>query len=358
MEELVARSFWESRRVLVTGHTGFKGAWLTVLLHRLQATVFGYSLPPPTEPSLYEAGSRHLLNDQVLGDVRDLDLLVDAISRFKPEIVFHLAAQPLVRASYEDPLETITTNVLGTANLLEAVRRTPSVRAVIVSTTDKCYENIGCAQGYRETDPLGGRDPYSASKAAAEIITRSYRDSFFAHVHAAHVATVRAGNVLGGGDWAKDRLVPDAVRALESKRPLVLRYPQARRPWQHVLEPLVGSLQLAEALLGKEGSAFAGAWNFGPSEEGHGSVLDVVEILNEVWNGELLILNEAIEQPHEEQVLHLNCEKAQHILNWHSRWNLNRTISETAEWYKRYRSDPSSALATCEEQIDRYLTAV
>ena len=264
--------FWRGKRVFLTGHTGFKGGWLAIWLESLGASVFGYALAPVTTPSLFEITRLDESVDSILADVRDAQKLSDAIRRAEPDIVFHLAAQPLVRASYRDPVETYSTNVMGTVHLLEAVRQTDSVRAVVVVTTDKCYDNREWEWGYRENDPLGGYDPYSSSKAAAELVTAAYRNSYFLASEVAAVASARAGNVIGGGDWSEDRLIPDIVRAVSDGKPVRIRNPDAIRPWQHVAEPLAGYIRLAQHLY-TDGAGFAQAWNFGPEDRDAGSSL-------------------------------------------------------------------------------------
>src|SRR4051812_24320220 len=277
----VQAAFWRGRRVLVTGHTGFKGSWLCLWLHALGAEVTGFAGPPPTEPSLFDAARVHEGLTSLTGDVRDLGRLVDVLRRARPEVVVHLAAQPIVRRSHREPVETFATNVLGTVNLLEAVRTAaPDVRAVVSVTSDKCYRNVGTERGYREDDALGGRDPYSSSKACQELVSAAYRDTYFAGATA--LATARAGNVIGGGDWAQDRLVPDLMRAALAGRPVTVRSPDSVRPWQHVLNPLSGYLRLAERLW-DDGDAFAEAWNFGPEAQDARPVAWMVEHLRRRW---------------------------------------------------------------------------
>jgi CDP-glucose 4,6-dehydratase len=332
--------FWRGKRVLVTGHTGFKGGWLSLWLQSLGAEVSGYALPPPTNPSLFEVASvdRGMVASH-LADIRDLPSLKAALRAGRPEVVFHLAAQPLVRHSYADPVETYATNVMGTVHLLEAIRASAGVRAVVNVTTDKCYENREWVWGYREGDPLGGHDPYSSSKGCAELVTAAYRDSFFnAAEHARHgvaLATARAGNVIGGGDWAMDRLVPDMIRAFSRGEAVVIRSPQAIRPWQHVLEPLWGYLTLAERLW-EHGPAFAESWNFGPNDQDARPVQWIVQRLVEQWgDGAAWQLDER-PQPHEATSLKLDCSKARARLDWRPRWELGLALDRIVAWYRAY----------------------
>jgi CDP-glucose 4,6-dehydratase len=328
---MVTREFWRDRPVFVTGHTGFKGGWLATWLLDLGARVTGYGLTPHTTPSYF---ARCGLADRLtthLADVRDAAALQAALTAAGPRVVFHLAAQPIVRASYRAPLETIAVNVLGTATLLEALRRTPSVEAVVVVTSDKCYEILERLEGYREGDPLGGHDPYSASKAAAELVAAAYRRSFFA-AGGPRVATARAGNVIGGGDWAADRLVPDAMRALEQRAPIRVRNPAAVRPWQHVLEPLGGYLRLAERLAGD--ATFAGAWNFGPAEADAVSVETLVELIVGQWDGARWEPRPEHDAPHEAALLRLDWSKARSRLGWHPGLSLKEAVELTVGWYR------------------------
>ncbi len=327
---------YAGRRVLVTGHTGFKGSWLALWLQTLGAHVAGLALPADTDPAHGE-----LLNlevDEVLTDLRDAAAVRAAVQRFEPEIVFHLAAQPLVRRSYREPLLTFDTNVMGLVNLFEAVRATPSVRAMVNATTDKCYANRNDSAGYRETDALGGHDPYSASKACAEIVSASYRASFLAaddgRGHAVGLATARAGNVIGGGDASEDRLIPDLVRAACADRVTPIRYPMATRPWQHVLEPLSGYLLLGQRLLA-DPAICAEAWNFGPDAAGHLSVQDVVTRFAAHWPRVRCELDTR-PQPHEAALLHLDCGKAREQLGWRPVWDAATMLERTAHWYRAW----------------------
>ncbi|WP_212629663.1 CDP-glucose 4,6-dehydratase [Pseudomonas sp. KB-10] len=332
----VSKAFWTGRRVFLTGHTGFKGSWLALWLRELGAEVFGYALPPTTEPSLWQVARLQEQTPGFLADIRDAQCLAKAVAAFAPEIVLHMAAQPLVRESYRTPAETYATNVMGTLNLLEAVRKCDSVRAIVVVTSDKCYENREWLWPYREQDSVGGHDPYSSSKACAELLCASWRESFLREAGVA-LATARAGNVLGGGDWSADRLVPDILRAWQAGESLTLRYPQAVRPWQHVLEPLHGYLALAQALV-EQGQAVASAWNFGPDAEGLVSVGDLVERLARQWPGEARWYTDAAAQPHEAGLLSLDSSKARTMLGWRPRWALSQALERTLDWHQAWQA--------------------
>ncbi len=343
------------RSVFLTGHTGFKGTWLALWLARLGARVTGYALAPCTTPNMFAlAGVEETLARHVTGDVRDLAALTAAMQAAAPEIVFHLAAQPLVRRSYRDSPETWSTNVMGTVNLLEAVRACPSVKAVVVVTTDKCYQNREWSWGYRENDALGGHDPYSASKAAAELVVQSYRSSFFSGAGGVQLASARAGNVIGGGDWSEDRLIPDAARAAEAQQPLRIRNPGATRPWQHVLESLHGYLLLGAALL-EQGAQHAEAFNFGPDAPDNVSVGALLERLQRHWP-ELHWEVDAADgaAPHEANFLYLDSSKARRQLGWMPNWDLAACLEHTAEWYRAVARDPSCARAISERQLDLF----
>ncbi|WP_261301685.1 CDP-glucose 4,6-dehydratase [Paenibacillus andongensis] len=356
--------FWNGRNVFITGNTGFKGAWLSIWLHRLGSRVTGYALEPDNEWSLFRQSKldRHI--PTVFGDVRDYEKLKRAIGQVEPEIVIHMAAQPIVRESYRDPVGTYSTNVMGTIHLLEAVRevnaRKKSIHAILNVTTDKCYENREWMWGYRENEPLGGYDPYSSSKACSELATSAYRCSFFPPEryaeHGVAVATARSGNVIGGGDWAADRLIPDCVRAIISGQPLKLRYPEAVRPWQHVLDPLYGYMLLAERLV-KEGPEFAEAWNFGPRDDDMRTVEWMAGHFCKTWGGGASYgLPADRPELHENQLLRLDCSKATGRLGWHPRWNAGQTIDKVVEWTKQYmqREDPYDI---CLRQIDQHFIA-
>ena len=350
------KQFWQGKRVFVTGHTGFKGSWLSLWLHRLGAEVTGYALDPPTRPSLFELCGVDRLVRSVIADVRDKDELAGAMRAAAPEIVIHMAAQPLVRESYKNPLETYAVNVMGAAHLLEAVRGCDSVRAVVNVTTDKCYENREWVWGYREDEPMGGYDPYSSSKACSELVTAAYRRSFFNpqqhHRHGVALASARAGNVIGGGDWADDRLVPDCVRSLLSGEKIVIRNPAAVRPWQHVLEPLSGYLCLAQRLH-EEGVGFAEPWNFGPSDDDARPVEWIVRKICAAWGDEAGYEIDGGEHPHEAHYLKLDCSKARDGLGWRPRWDLERAIGMIIDWTKVYRAGGDLREA-CFRQIEQY----
>ena len=349
---------YRGRAVLVTGHTGFKGGWLVSWLKARGAEVSGYALPPETSPSFCEAARVIEGVSSAYGDVRRRSDVAVLFDRAKPEIVFHLAAQPLVRRSYREPFETFEVNVMGTAAVLEACRRTRSVKAVVVITTDKCYENVDEGRAFREDDRLGGRDPYAASKAACELLCSSYRDAFFAPEGRVALATARAGNVIGGGDWSEDRIVPDAVRALAAGRPLVMRHSSSIRAWQHVLEPVSGYLALGARLLSEPGK-FASAWNFGPDDASCVSVGELVERFARAWGKELNV--ERPDQnaaPHEAKVLKIDWTKAARELGWRPAWNLDETLRMTAEWYRGHLESPAETPRLTARQIAAYEEAV
>lgn len=352
-------SFWQGKKVFLTGHTGFKGSWLSIVLNSLGAKAFGYALKPATSPSLFElAEVAKSMQASSFADIRDLNSLVAALKASEAEVVFHLAAQPLVRYSYEHPIETYETNVMGTLNLLEAVRQVSTVKVVVIVTTDKCYDNKEWCWGYRENEPMGGKDPYSSSKGCAELLTASYRDSFFPldqyEKHGVAIATARAGNVIGGGDWSQDRLLPDIVDSIQKQKPLTLRYPQATRPWQHVLESLSGYLLLAEKLFGSP-LGFSGAWNFGPESSDACSVASIVEKLYANFQLPSAWQQAEGEQPHEAHYLHLDISKAKQQLAWRPRWNIDTAIEKIAEWYQGYQSG-QDVLEMTVSQINDYFS--
>ncbi|MFH1553803.1 MAG: CDP-glucose 4,6-dehydratase [Pseudomonadota bacterium] len=327
--------FWRGRRVFLTGHTGFKGGWLSLWLQHLGADVTGFSLPPNTTPSLFEAGDVAKGMTSIFGDIRDRVALDAAMRACAPEIVLHLAAQPLVRRSYADPTETYATNVLGLVNLFESVRAQEGVRAVVNVTSDKCYENREWLWGYRETDPMGGFDPYSSSKGCAELVTSAYQRSFFHESQSGpstFLASARAGNVIGGGDWAEDRLIPDIIRALSARKTLQIRRPGAVRPWQHVLEPLSGYLLLAQRLV-EDGATFAQGWNFGPDVADERPVQWIVDQMTGLWGEPTRWALDDDAGPHEAGLLKLDCSKARAILKWTPRWSLARALEETVAWH-------------------------
>jgi CDP-glucose 4,6-dehydratase len=344
--------FFRGKTVLVTGHTGFKGAWLSEWLLKLGANVVGYALPPDTKPSLYGLLGLEGRMRSVLADVRDAPRLEQVLLESRPELVLHLAAQPLVRRSYREPVATFATNVMGTAHVLEAARKTDSVRAVVIVTSDKCYENVDSPRGYRESDPMGGHDPYSASKGAAEIVTAAYRRSFFSASGQTGIASARAGNVIGGGDWSEDRLVPDLVRGVARGEPVVIRNPASVRPWQHVLEPLSGYLLLARALHENPGK-FAEGFNFGPAE----AELPVGELarrVTEALGRGTLAPPPGGAEPHEATLLLLDSTKAKKVLGWTPRLDIEATVKLTVDWYREHQRDPATARAVTERQLANY----
>jgi CDP-glucose 4,6-dehydratase len=328
--------FWYGRRVFVTGHTGFKGSWLCLWLQRLGADVTGYALAPTTQLSLFETASVARDMRSVIADIRDASRLREAMVLAQPEIVIHMAAQALVRESYSSPVETYSVNVVGTAQVLDTVRACPSVRAVVSVTTDKCYENHEWHWGYREADRLGGYDPYSSSKAGAELVTSAYRSSFFTDCERpVAIASARAGNVIGGGDWSRDRLIPDILAAIEAGHAVRIRYPNAIRPWQHVLEPLSAYLTLVERLCGADGLSYAEAWNFGPADEDARPVRWIVEKMLDSW-GSGSWVHETQQQPHEAAYLKLDCSKARSRLSWMPRWTLGNAVEAIVDWQRAY----------------------
>jgi CDP-glucose 4,6-dehydratase len=343
--------FWRGKRVLLTGHTGFKGSWLSLWLQSLGAELGGLALAPPTEPSLFNVARVADGMSSMIGDIRSLDTVLQTIQAFRPEIVMHMAAQPLVRLSYSEPVETYATNVMGTVHVLEAARRSDSVRCIVNVTTDKCYENREWEWGYRENEPMGGHDPYSNSKACSELVTSAYRRSFFQESGVA-LASARAGNVIGGGDWASDRLVPDILRAFERNEPVVIRNPNSTRPWQHVLEPLSGYLALAERLWG-EGNASAEGWNFGPHDDDAQPVQWIVEQLVDKWGrGARWQLDDGV-HPHEANFLRLDISKARARLGWQPRWRLDEALQYIVTWHQAWLAR-QDVRALCLEQIALY----
>ena len=356
MGELVDDSVlkvYQGKRVLVTGHTGFKGSWLTLLLRSIGAEVMGYALAPDYSNSHYELlGLKNKIND-VINDIRDIECLRTEVLAFQPDFVFHLAAQALVRPSYLDPKSTFDINVGGGVNILEVVRACKSVRALVFVTSDKCYENKEWIWGYRETDAMGGRDPYSASKGAVELIFSSYLRSFFMNRPKFGAATARAGNVIGGGDWAMDRIVPDCVRSLQAGKSIVIRSPRATRPWQHVLEPISGYLKLGASLY-YEGGKYSGSWNFGPQVDRSYTVLDVANaIATQFINGSVLVDESSIKS-HEADLLQLNSDKARQLLQWNTRWNFEQTLQVTCDWYRDVLLSGKAPEAVSRAQISKY----
>jgi len=354
------KKFFAGKKIFLTGHTGFKGSWLSIWLHDMGAQVTGFALDPPTNPSLYKLANVSTLLNSVIADIRDFDRLKAEMAKCAPDIVIHMAAQPLVRDSYKIPVETYAINVMGTVHLLEAVRRTPSVKAVVNITTDKCYENREWVWGYRENDTMGGFDPYSNSKGCSELVTAAYRNSFFNPVnrnaanpqHGAAIASARAGNVIGGGDWAIDRLIPDIIRSLMASESVKIRNPHAIRPWQHVLEPLFGYLALAQYLY-EHGKEYAGGWNFGPSDCDANSVEWIVKRVCQLWGNGACYEIVADDPLHEANYLKLDCSKAHMLLGWRPRWDLNQALSAILEWVEIYRNN-GDIKECCLKQIEQY----
>jgi len=351
------KGIYKDRTVLVTGHTGFIGSWLVLWLQSLGAKVVGYSLEPSTKPSLFETLGLENEITHIIGDIQDKQNLSDSIEKYKPEIVIHLAAQPLVRVSYEDPVETFRTNILGTVNILDSIRKSDSVSSCVVMTSDKCYQNLDANRFHKETDHLGGSDPYSASKGAAEIITNSFRNSFF---NKGNIATVRAGNVIGGGDWAKDRIVPDCIRALTTNKKIMVRNPSSIRPWQFVLEPISGILWLGSKLYTKP-EKFSEAWNLGPNQISNMTVKKVVQNTIRIWDkdgseksGWIDTSKESKDQPNESASLLLNSTKALNSLEWKTIYSLETAINETISWYKSYYNNNTSMKDLSLDQIEQY----
>lgn len=348
---MINNEFWRGKRVFITGHTGFKGGWLSLWLQHLGAKVYGYSLEPPTETNLFKvARVAENMKSSTIADIRNTDLLKQSIANAEPEIVFHLAAQPLVRYSYDEPVETYSVNVMGTISLLEAVRATKNIRAVVIVTSDKCYENREWLWGYRENEAMGGYDPYSSSKGCAELVTAAWRKSFFESENIA-MASARAGNVIGGGDWASDRLVPDFLRALDAGHTLKVRSPDAVRPWQHVLEPIYGYLLLSERLY-TDGNAFAEGWNFGSNEESARPVRWIIERLISSIPGASWQYDKS-QKPHEANYLKLDSSKAHSRLCWKPRWNLESALERTVEWHLKWRRGEDMLKFTM-SQISKY----
>lgn len=347
---------FKNKKVLVTGHTGFKGSWLTMWLNMLGAKVVGIALDPDQPNGAYNAMKIGSMCYDLRQDINDLNAVKNIFTKHQPEIVFHLAAQPLVLDSYQKPIETLQTNIIGTANILEACRHTPSVKTIVIITTDKCYENRETLKGYAETDRLGGKDPYSASKAAAEIVVNSYRESFFKSNPNIGLATVRAGNVIGGGDWAANRILPDCIRSLKENKPIEIRNPNAVRPWQHVLEPLGGYLLLASKLM-QYPQKYSEPWNFGPEEESVKTVAELVDEVIKTWGSGTVLTNQSINQSinpfREAKLLTLNIDKAKTILHWHPVLSFNHSITQSINWYKAQASG-ENMLEFSKNQIFEY----
>lgn len=348
----IMKAFWQGKRVFLTGHTGFKGSWLSLWLQSLGTKVVGYSLEPPSSPALFDVAHVADGMQSIKGDILDFPKLQKALQEHKPDILIHLAAQSLVRYAYQFPIETLSTNIIGTANVLEAARHVDSIRVVVNVTSDKCYENREWAWGYRENESMGGYDPYSCSKGCAELVIASYRRSFFSAEHAAKVASVRAGNVIGGGDWAVDRIVPDSIRAIVQHNPVLIRNPQAIRPWQHVLEPLAGYLLLAQKLW-CDGQIYAEGWNFGPDENHSWSVEKLVAGLCRLWDKDAKWLVKNSDILHEAHYLKLDSSKAIQNLGWRPLISMQDTLAMTVDWYKRFYADEDPRV-TVLEQIAKY----
>ncbi len=348
----VDSSFWKEKKVFLTGHTGFKGSWLSLWLQSMGANVKGFSLNPPTEPSLFIEANVAEDMESVIGDIRDLKTLKESMTSFNPDILIHMAAQPLVRLSYIEPVDTYSTNVMGTVNVLESARSCSNLKAILSVTTDKCYENKEWVWGYRENEPLGGHDPYSSSKACAELVTAAYRQSFFHTNETASLASARAGNVIGGGDWAEDRLIPDILRAFEKSKPVIIRNPLSTRPWQHVLEPLSGYLVLAQNLY-SNGNSFAGAWNFGPKEEDCKPVNWILDKMVVNWGGNVRWELDKNNNPHEAGFLKLDCSKAAYQLKWNPKWNLEHTLNLIVNWHQDWKAGKNMR-NVCLKEIESY----
>jgi CDP-glucose 4,6-dehydratase len=346
-------TFWKKKKIFITGHTGFKGSWLCIWLKILEAKVCGYSLKPPTSPSLFkDAKVSSVINKNIIADVRDKNLLRKEIKKFSPDIIFHMAAQPLVRNSYLDVLNTFETNIMGTVNLLEAARQCNTVKTIINITTDKCYENKEWAWGYREVDRLGGKDPYSNSKACSELVTQSFRDSFFFDKRVG-IATVRSGNVIGGGDWAEDRLIPDVFRSILSQKILKIRNPKSVRPWQHVLEPLFGYLLLAEKLQSNH-KLYSGSWNFGPNYDDCKSVEWIISFMSLYLEKLKWKIDNNAKKLHEANLLKLDISKANNLLKWYPRWNLKRTLTSIINWHDLYNKK-KDIYSACISEINNFM---
>ena len=349
-------NFYRGRKVFITGHTGFKGSWLCILLNWLGADVYGYALEPPTNPNFYNIAAIDQTVSSTIGDIRDYDLLSETIKKVMPDVLIHMAAQPLVRQSYIDPRETYEINVMGTVNLLDISRKLGGIKAILNVTTDKCYENKEWHWGYRENEPMGGYDPYSNSKACSELVTSSFRSSFFNpgeyKKHGVAIASARAGNVLGGGDWSEDRLIPDFIRAIMDGKKMKIRNPYAIRPWQHVLDPLSGYLKLCQKLY-TEGSDFAGGWNFGANDDDAKNVEWITRKVCELWGGDAGYELDSSIQPHEANYLKLDCSKSKALLGWNPKWNIEVTLKMIVDWYKEYLNDSDLRTVTV-NQIEQY----
>jgi len=344
--------FWKDKKVFLTGHTGFKGAWLSLWLQSMGAIIKGYSLEPNTTPNLFTEACVGKGMESEIGDIRDLNQISKSMLDFNPDVLIHMAAQPLVRYSYKNPIETYSTNVMGTVNVLESARKCSNLKSIVSITTDKCYENTGVKTGYKEYDPMGGHDPYSSSKGCAELVTSAYRRSFFSSEDTASLASARAGNVIGGGDWAEDRLIPDILRAFQKSEPVVIRNPLSTRPWQHVLEPLSGYLVLAQELF-LNGDNFAEGWNFGPKDEECKPVSWILDRMVEIWGGNASWSLDKENNPHEAGFLKLDCSKASSRLKWKPKWDLQFTLKSIVDWHQIY-SNGGDIKKQCLKEINNY----
>ena len=352
MKGKVDTSFWKGKKVYLTGHTGFKGSWLSLWLQNMGALVKGYSLDVNTNPALFIKANVAAGMDSEIGDIRDLKQMTKSMVSFSPEILIHMAAQPLVRVSYQEPVETYKTNVIGTVNVLEAARKCTNLKSIVSVTTDKCYENREWEWGYRENEPMGGHDPYSSSKGCAELVTSAYRRSFFSSEDTASLASARAGNVIGGGDWAEDRLIPDILRAFEKSEPVVIRNPLSTRPWQHVLEPLSGYLVLAQELF-LNGDDYAESWNFGPKDEDCKPVSWILDQMVTYWGNNASWNVDKNNNPHEAGFLKLDCSKASNRLKWNPKWNLQLTLKSIVRWHQLYING-GDIKKQCLKEINNY----
>lgn len=356
MKSTVSPAFWQGKKVFLTGHTGFKGSWLSLWLTSMGAQVKGFALAPPTHPALFVVAKVADGMESEPGDIRDLAAITQSMKHFNPDVLIHMAAQPLVRLSYREPVETYATNVMGTLHVLEAARQCSNLRAIVNVTTDKCYENREWEWGYREDEPMGGHDPYSNSKGCAELITSAYRKSFFNDPQAAALASGRAGNVIGGGDWAEDRLIPDILSAFEQGQPVTIRNPKATRPWQHVLEPLSGYLVLAEHLW-TDGHRFAQGWNFGPKDEDARPVEWILDHMVQTWGAGARWQLDQDPQPHEANYLKLDISKARAQLHWSPSWNLETTLARIVTWHRAWLNG-NEMQAHCLDEINAYMLAM
>ena len=349
----VDSSFWKGKKVYMTGHTGFKGSWLSIWLQNMEVLVKGYSLDVNTTPALFTQANVAAGMESEIGDIRNLEQLTDSMISFDPDILIHMAAQPLVRLSYQEPVDTYTTNVIGTVNVLEAARKCSNLKAIVSVTTDKCYENKEWEWGYRENEPMGGYDPYSSSKGCAELVISAYRRSFFSSKDTASLASARAGNVIGGGDWAADRLIPDILSAFEKSEPVVIRNPLSTRPWQHVLEPLSGYLVLAQELF-LNGDNFAEGWNFGPIDEDCKQVSWILDNMVKHWGNNASWILDINSKPHEAGFLKLDCSKASNRLKWNPKWNLQLALKSIVDWHRIY-IDRGDIKKQCIKEINKYI---